>query len=257
MGESENPRLSLDLTHLQNSKVFATFHGPFWRYLRGMNLDVVYSDAHLAVLNKPSGLLSVPGRGDDKQDCLISRAQRIWPDALTVHRLDMATSGLVVVARGPTVQRMLSQAFAERKVHKIYEAVVDGSPPEVTPKHVSDPASAEGWQDIQLPLLIDWPNRPKSKVDWAHGKPSHTQWRRKAGPVIEGATRVELHPITGRTHQLRLHMMALGHAIWGDALYASPEVCARAPRLLLHARQLQFHHPLTQEWLSFEMAVPF
>ncbi len=218
-----------------------------------MNLDVVYSDAHLAVLNKPSGLLSVPGRGDDKQDCLITRAQSVWPDALTVHRLDMATSGLVVVARGPEVQRMLSQAFAERKVHKMYEAVVDGSPPE----DLSNATSPEGWQDIQLPLLIDWPNRPKSKVDWTHGKPSQTHWRRMTGPVIEGATRVELHPITGRTHQLRLHMMALGHAILGDALYASPEVCARAPRLLLHARQLQFHHPLTQEWLSFEIAVPF
>ena len=218
-----------------------------------MNLDVVYSDAHLAVLNKPSGLLSVPGRGDDKQDCLIARAQSVWSDALTVHRLDMATSGLVVVARGPEVQRMLSQAFAERKVHKMYEAVVDGSPPE----DLSNATSPQGWQDIQLPLLIDWPNRPKSKVDWTHGKPSQTQWRHKAGPVIEGATRVELQPITGRTHQLRLHMMALGHAILGDALYASPEVCARAPRLLLHARQLQFHHPLTQEWLSFEMAVPF
>ena len=218
-----------------------------------MNLDVVYSDAHLAVLNKPSGLLSVPGRGDDKQDCLIVRAQSVWPDALTVHRLDMATSGLVVVARGPEVQRMLSQAFAERKVHKMYEAVVDGSPPE----DLSNATSPECWQNIQLPLLIDWPNRPKSKVDWTHGKSSQTHWRRKAGPVIEGATRLELDPITGRTHQLRLHMLALGHAILGDTLYASPEVCARAPRLLLHARQLQFHHPLTQEWLSFEIAVAF
>jgi tRNA pseudouridine32 synthase/23S rRNA pseudouridine746 synthase len=108
-----------------------------------------------------------------------------------------------------------------------------------------------------MPLLIDWPNRPKSKVDWEHGKPSHTQWRRKPGDLIEGATRMELQPITGRTHQLRLHMMAIGHAILGDALYASPEVCARAPRLLLHARQLQFNHPITAEWLSFETAVPF
>lgn len=218
-----------------------------------MNLEVIYADASLAVLNKPSGLLSVPGRGEDKQDCLIARAQQTWPDALTVHRLDMSTSGLVVVARGPDIQRQLSQAFARREVHKMYEAVVDGT--------LSLAASADavegGWQDIQLPLLIDWPNRPKSKVDWELGKPSHTRWRRKPGASPEDATRVELHPITGRTHQLRLHMMAIGHAILGDALYASPEVCTRAPRLLLHARQLKLQHPLTQEWLSFETAVPF
>jgi tRNA pseudouridine32 synthase/23S rRNA pseudouridine746 synthase len=218
-----------------------------------MNIDVVYSDAHLSVLNKPSGLLSVPGRGEDKQDCLIARAQQAWPDALTVHRLDMATSGLVVVARGADVQRQLSQAFAQREVYKMYEAVVDGTPPGATPSVSED----EAWKDIHMPLLIDWPNRPKSKVDWEHGKPSHTQWRRKSGDLIAGATRVELQPITGRTHQLRLHMMAIGHAILGDALYASPEVCARAPRLLLHARQLQFNHPITAERLSFETAVPF
>ena len=222
-----------------------------------MNLELIYADASLAVLNKPSGLLSVPGRGDDKQDCLIARAQQTWPDALTVHRLDMSTSGLVVVARGPEVQRLLSQAFARREVHKMYEAVVDGSPPEAKSTVSADEADGSGWQDIQLPLLIDWPNRPKSKVDWEHGKPSHTRWRRKPGASPEGATRVELQPITGRTHHLRLHMMAIGHAMLGDALYARPEVCARAPRLLLHARQLKLQHPLTQEWLSFETAVPF
>ena len=216
-------------------------------------LDVVYADAHLAVLNKPSGLLSVPGRGDDKQDCLIARAQQTWPDALTVHRLDMATSGLVVIARGAEVQRQLSQAFAQREVHKMYEAVVDGTPQESKPTT----ENTEGWQDIHMPLLIDWPNRPKSKVDWQNGKPSHTQWRRTSGTLVEGATRVSLHPITGRTHQLRLHMMAIGHAILGDALYASPDICARAPRLLLHAKQLQFKHPVTSEWLSFESTVPF
>lgn len=218
-----------------------------------MNLEVIYADESLAVLNKPSGLLSVPGRGEDKQDCLIARSQQIWPDALTVHRLDMATSGLVVVARGPEVQRLLSQAFARREVHKMYEAVVVGTPP----LSASTDEANGGWQDIQLPLLIDWPNRPRSKVDWAHGKPSHTRWRCKSGAAPKGTTRVELQPITGRTHQLRLHMMAIGHAILGDALYASPEVCVRAPRLLLHARHLKFQHPITQEWLSFETAVPF
>ncbi len=235
------------------SKPFSPTKSAFWRYLWGMNLEVIYADASLAVLNKPSGLLSVPGRGEDKQDCLIARAQQTWPDALTVHRLDMATSGLVVVARGPEIQRQLSQAFARREVHKLYEAVVDGTPPLIASAEEAD----GDWQDIQLPLLIDWPNRPRSKIDWEHGKPSHTRWRCKSGVSPEGTTRVELQPITGRTHQLRLHMMAIGHAMLGDALYASAEVCARAPRLLLHARQLKLQHPLTQEWLSFETAVPF
>ena len=235
---------------LRDALILTAPHLPGFQLI---NLEVVYADAHLAVLNKPSGLLSVPGRGDDKQDCLIARAQQTWPDALTVHRLDMATSGLVVVARGADIQRSLSQAFAQREVHKMYEAVIDGQP-----LLANKPATDnEAWQDIHLPLLIDWPNRPKSKVDWTHGKPSQTHWRRKAGPVIEGATRLELHPITGRTHQLRLHMMAMGHAILGDALYATPEVCARAPRLYLHARLLQFKHPVTSEWLSFESTVPF
>ena len=164
----------------------------------------------------------------------------------TVHRLDMATSGLVVMARGPDIQRRLSQAFALREVHKTYEAIVAGLP------HIS-----ETWHDIQLPLIIDWPNRPRSKVDWEQGKPSHTQWRVKQALPLDNATRVELKPITGRTHQLRLHMMAIGHAILGDALYASPEELAKAPRLLLHASELQLNHPVTAKWMVFESSVPF
>ena len=209
-------------------------------------LDLVYLDDQIIVLNKASGLLSVPGRGEDKQDCLITRAQQEWPDALTVHRLDMATSGLVVMARSPDIQRRLSQAFALREVHKTYEAIVAGLP------NIS-----ETWHDIQLPLMIDWPNRPRSKVDWEQGKPSHTQWRVKQALPLDNATRVELKPITGRTHQLRLHMMAIGHAILGDALYASPEELAKAPRLLLHARELQLKHPVTAKWMVFESSVPF
>lgn len=213
-------------------------------------LDVVFVDDHLIILNKPSGLLSVPGRGEDKQDCLIARAQSQWPESLTVHRLDMATSGLMVIARGPETQRKLSHAFEIREVSKSYEAIVSG----VLQAQVTD--SAESWQDIQMPLLIDWPNRPKSKVDWEHGKPSHTQWRVMAS-ALDNATRVELKPITGRTHQLRLHMMAIGHAILGDALYAPPEVQAQSSRLLLHARILQFKHPVTAKWMVFESKVPF
>ena len=213
-------------------------------------LNVVFVDDHLAILDKPSGLLSVPGRGEDKQDCLISRAQTQWPEALTVHRLDMATSGLMVIARGPDIQRKLSQAFELREVSKTYEAVVSG----VLQTNTAN--VADDWQDIQIPLLIDWPNRPKSKVDWEHGKPSHTQWRVMSSD-LENATRVALKPITGRTHQLRLHMMAIGHAILGDALYASPEIQAKSNRLLLHARDLQFKHPVTAKWMAFESKVPF
>lgn len=213
-------------------------------------LNVIFVDDHLAVLDKPSGLLSVPGRGEDKQDCLIARAQTLWPEALTVHRLDMATSGLMVIARGPEMQRYLSQAFELREVSKTYEAVVSGV---LEPKTSN---MAHDWQDIQIPLLIDWPNRPKSKVDWEHGKPSHTQWR-VIRSDLENTTRVELKPITGRTHQLRLHMMAIGHAILGDTLYASPEIQAQSSRLLLHARILQFKHPITAKWMSFESKVPF
>lgn len=213
-------------------------------------LEVVFVDDHLLVLNKPSGLLSVPGRGKDKQDCLIARAQAQWPEALTVHRLDMSTSGLMVIAKGPEMQRSLSQAFAQREVHKIYEAIVAG---ELSATETGD---ADAWSDIHMPLLIDWPNRPKSKVDWEHGKPSHTQWRVK-NSNLTNATRVELQPITGRTHQLRLHMMAIGHPIWGDALYASPDIHAQSPRLLLHARVLQLKHPVTAEWMAFESTVPF
>ena len=217
-------------------------------------LDVVFVDDHLAILNKPSGLLSVPGRGEDKQDCLIARAQTLWPEALTVHRLDMATSGLMVIARGPDMQRKLSHAFAQRDVHKIYEAIVSGE------LHSPETDDTEAWHDIEMPLLIDWPNRPKSKIDWEHGKPSHTHWRVKnsnSNSNLNHTTRVELKPMTGRTHQLRLHMMAIGHPILGDALYASPDIQAQSSRLLLHARVLQFKHPFTAEWMAFESIVPF
>ena len=217
-------------------------------------LDVVFVDDHLSILNKPSGLLSVPGRGEDKQDCLIARAQTLWPEALTVHRLDMATSGLMVIARGPDMQRKLSHAFAQRDVHKIYEAIVSGE------LHSPATDDTETWHDIEMPLLIDWPNRPKSKIDWEHGKPSHTHWRVKnsnSNSNSSHTTRVELKPMTGRTHQLRLHMMAIGHPILGDALYASPDIQAQSSRLLLHARVLQFKHPFTAEWMAFESIVPF
>ena len=201
-------------------------------------------DEHLLVLDKPAGLLAVPGRGEDKQDCLSARARALWPDALVVHRLDMATSGLFLMARSLHVQRVLGRAFAEREVGKRYVAVVDGTPGAV---------GATG--QIDLPLAADWPRRPLQKVDHVHGRPSLTHWRVLAH---EGdAARLELRPVTGRSHQLRVHLQAIGHPILGDALYAPPPVLARAPRLLLHASALQFAHPVTGEPLALESAPAF
>lgn len=191
-------------------------------------MDIVHAETELLVVNKPSGLLSVPGRGTDKQDCAAARLQARHPEALIVHRLDMATSGLLLFARGAAAQRALSLDFAERRVAKRYIAVLAG--------HLIGPRADRGedWAEVDLPLIADWPNRPLQKVDHAIGKPSRTRWRVLAHEP--GRTRVELEPITGRSHQLRVHMQALGHPIIGDTLYAPPE--AQGPRLLLHACHL-------------------
>jgi tRNA pseudouridine32 synthase / 23S rRNA pseudouridine746 synthase len=205
---------------------------------------LVYVDEQLLVLDKPAGLLAVPGRGADKQDCLSARAQRLWPDALVVHRLDMATSGLFLMGRGIHVQRVLSRAFAERRVAKRYEAVVDG--------RMGAPG-AEGV--IELPLGADWPNRPLQKVDFEHGRPSVTRWRVLA--CADDSTRLELEPVTGRSHQLRVHLLAAGHPMLGDPLYAPAPARERAPRLLLHACALRLAHPATGEELAFHSPAPF
>lgn len=216
-----------------------------------MTLTVVYADDALLVLDKPAGLLSVPGRGPDNADCLSARTQSAYPDARVVHRLDMATSGLLVMARGEHAQRELSRQFAQREVSKRYSAVVSGQPDDSS-------ADPEGWCDIRLPLIVDWPNRPRSKVDHTHGKPSHTRWRPHPTPAgLANATRLLLMPVTGRSHQLRVHLMSIGHPILGDELYASPEQIRLAPRLLLHATQLVLMHPVTKEPMTFESAVPF
>lgn len=214
--------------------------------MAGLSEEVLHADEHIVVLRKPAGLLCVPGRGPDKQDCLSARAQLAWPDALIVHRLDMATSGLVLMARGATAQRSLGDAFANRQVSKRYIAVVDG--------HLEALSPGE-WALIDLPIAADWPNRPLRVIDHDHGKASQTRWRPLAW---EGAaTRVELEPVTGRTHQLRVHLRALGHPILGDALYAPPEVQARAPRLLLHASELSFVHPASGQRMTFASPAPF
>jgi len=216
---------------------------------------VLHADEALLVLVKPAGLLAVPGRGEDKQDCLSRRAQAQWPDALVVHRLDMSTSGLVLMARGIEAQRALSRAFEQRQVHKRYLAVVAGQ--------LANPLPDNGWNTIDLPLAVDWVNRPRSKVCHETGKPSLTRWRlaqpTSQTPAVHAgiSTRVELEPVTGRTHQLRLHLRALGHPILGDALYADPAQQALAPRLLLHAETLELPHPATGQMLSFHSPCPF
>lgn len=205
-------------------------------------LSIVYVDDSLLVLDKPAGLLSVPGRGADKADCLASRAQAVFPDALTVHRLDMSTSGLLLMARGEAMQRALSRLFEGRQVDKRYLAVVDG--------YLEQEAG-----EVDLPLICDWPNRPRQKVDFEVGKRSLTKYRRVGFDPQSNVCRVELEPVTGRSHQLRVHMASLGHPIRGDELYGpDPEP---GERLLLHATDLAFVHPLSAVALSFHSDAPF
>lgn len=205
-------------------------------------LQIPYVDDHLVVLNKPAGLLSVPGRGPERADCLLSRAERELGPLYVVHRLDMATSGLMLLARTKQAQSVLGRRFQVRQVDKCYVAVVAGSPP--------DDAG-----EVDLPLITDWPNRPRQKVDYETGKPALTRYR-----VLErGATssRVQLEPHTGRSHQLRVHMQQLGCPILGDELYADPAAQGASERLLLHAMRLRLQHPLNDTWLDIHVPAEF
>ncbi|SEA12902.1 RluA family pseudouridine synthase [Microbulbifer marinus] len=199
-------------------------------------LSVIYSDEALLVLDKPCGLLSVPGRDPAHRDSLATRAQERFSEALIVHRLDMDTSGLLVMARSPEVHRKLSAQFQSRQVEKAYVAKVWG---ELT----------EDCGEIDLPLICDWPNRPRQKVDFEVGKPSLTRWQKIS--TAAGCSLVRLKPVTGRSHQLRVHMEAIGHPILGDPFYAHRRALVAAPRLLLHATELAFTHPETGERLRF------
>jgi len=205
------------------------------------DVPVLHVDTALIVVDKPAGLLAVPGRGEHLQDCAATRIQARFADARVVHRLDQATSGLMIFARGPAAQRSLSLAFEERRVAKRYTAVVNG-------RVLDDEGS------VDLPLACDWPNRPRQQVDHEHGKPAQTHWRVVSRDVLSGTTRLELQPRTGRSHQLRVHLMAIGHPIVGDSLYAPGFA---ATRLMLHACALTIPHPVAAQSMNFSSAAPF
>ncbi|MEK8025720.1 RluA family pseudouridine synthase [Pseudaquabacterium rugosum] len=189
-------------------------------------LRVIHADARLIVIDKPAGLLCVPGRGPEGADCLAQRVVARYPTALVVHRLDMATSGLVLMAGDAAMQRWLGLAFERRRMHKRYEAVVAGL------------LQADAGE-IDQPMVVDWPRRPLQKICPVEGRPALTRWRVLARDPVRGTTRVALEPVTGRSHQLRLHMASIGHPILGDELYAPDPWVEAAPRLLLHACHLR------------------
>lgn len=205
-------------------------------------LDIVYYDNDILILNKPSGLLTVPGKAPEHKDSLIVRANRVFPTATIVHRLDMATSGIICLALNAAAHREISRQFQHRETKKRYIARVIGKL-----------AQQEG--SVELPLICDWPNRPKQMVDFERGKHALTHYKVLAEET--NATRVMLTPVTGRSHQLRVHMLSLGHAILGDKLYACDAGKAMASRLQLHAEWLSFCHPTTLKVVEFLAAPEF
>ncbi|VAV98384.1 Ribosomal large subunit pseudouridine(746) synthase @ tRNA pseudouridine(32) synthase, partial [hydrothermal vent metagenome] len=204
-------------------------------------LDVLHEDHEVIVVDKPAGLLSVPGRGEHLADCLIVRVQAAFPQALLVHRLDRDTSGVMVFAQTPHAQRNLSMQFEKRSTRKTYVARVAG---QLQPKTGT----------VDLPLIVDWPNRPRQMVCHETGKSAVTDWR--VVKYTGDETRVKLMPRTGRSHQLRVHMQSLGHVILGDPLYASG-AAADYPRMMLHSLELRINHPESGRGMSFRAKVPF
>ncbi len=210
-------------------------------------LTVLHADSDILVVDKPSGLLSVPGKAADHADCLEARARERFSDARIVHRLDMDTSGVMILARNAAAHRHLGLQFERRKTQKTYVARVWGEIDE-----------DEGV--IDLPLICDWPNRPRQMVSFEHGKAAETRWRvldRERSGAGAAITRVRMWPKTGRSHQLRVHMLSLGHPILGDNLYAPEEALLAADRLQLHAETLSLHHPDGGEMLTFTSPCPF
>ncbi|HEY0210690.1 bifunctional tRNA pseudouridine(32) synthase/23S rRNA pseudouridine(746) synthase RluA [Acerihabitans sp.] len=206
-------------------------------------LHILYQDAHIMAVNKPSGLLSVPGRLPEHNDSVMTRVLAQFPLAQSVHRLDMATSGVIVVALTKAAERELKRQFREREPRKSYIARVWGHP-----------AQEEGL--IDLPLICDWPLRPLQKVCFDTGKAAQTQYRVLSYDA-DLTARVLLMPITGRSHQLRVHMQAIGHPILGDGFYATPEAKAMAGRLLLHAQELAITHPAFHSPIHFRCEADF
>ncbi len=203
-------------------------------------MHIIYHDEHLLVVNKPAGLLSVPGRLPEHQDCVIAQLQAQYPDALTVHRLDQVTSGVMVFARSKLVQSRLSYQFAKRQISKRYVAWVEGL--------VKDERG-----EIHAAMTSDWPNRPRQKIDPENGKPAITRWQVLSRDEYKQTTRLSLEPLTGRTHQLRVHLASIGHPIVGDVLYNAQA----AERVCLHATSLEFVHPVTKETLHLALAAKF
>lgn len=205
-------------------------------------LEVLYADEDLIALHKPSGLLSVEGRPENHKDCLIRRAKETYPSASVVHRLDRDTSGVIVMAMHLDSHRHISKQFELRETSKTYVARLEG-------------LVAEDRGTINLPLIVDWPNRPRQKVCHEEGREAITHFE-----VLErekNATRVAFYPVTGRSHQLRVHALEIGHPILGDSIYATEAGQAAADRLQLHAKTLTLRHPVTEEELVFEAPVPF
>ena len=202
---------------------------------------ILFAEDDLLAVDKPAGLLSVPGRGPDRADCLIARLRARFPQVLLVHRLDLDTSGVIVFALTPQAQAHLGRQFEHRRVQKRYVALVAGHP-------------AEAKGRVDLPLIVDWPNRPRQKVCHETGRPAQTAWRvlRTEGPNA----RLRLTPRTGRSHQLRVHIQAMGHPILGDPLYAGG-AAADWPRLMLHAEELRLTHPQTGAPLKLRAKTPF
>ncbi len=207
-------------------------------------IPILYQDESLLIVDKPSGLLTVPGRGPEKQDCLINRLLKPFPNARIVHRLDQATSGIVIIALSHPAQKGMGQLFENRKIEKSYQAVVHG-------------ILTLDQSEVNLPLICDWPNRPRQIVDHENGKQALTRYEVLERDQTNNRTRVLLKPVTGRSHQLRVHMQALGHSILGDGLYATGGALAASPRLLLHASTIDFKHPVTGETLFIQSPTPF
>ncbi|WP_112320667.1 pseudouridine synthase [Oceanibium sediminis] len=205
-------------------------------------LCVLHADDSLLLVDKPAGLLSVPGKADGLEDCLEARVKAAFPDALLLHRLDMDTSGVMVFARSRLAQRHLHKQFEGRVLEKSYLAMVWGTP------------GAERGR-IDAPLICDWPRRPLQKICAETGKPSVTDWE-LAGQGPHGA-RLALTPLTGRSHQIRVHLLSIGHPILGDRFYAPKDALAAAPRLMLHAHRLRLRHPEGGAWVEYEAPAPF